>query len=416
MDLDGVNTAGVEKVDDAKNRVVHLTSVHAPYDNRILYKECATLAAAGFDVFLVAPHEHDEMVEGVQIKAVPRLKGRLRRMLLTAGAVYRQAKRLNADIYHVHDPELLPFAQLLRRFSNAQVIFDMHESLPKQLLTKSWLPARFRPLVSLLYRSIERKLLAGVHVVFAEDSYRDDYPWLTGIVIHNFPQAEHLLGIERPRAQNPTVGYLGGVAAGRGSEITLEALRILRESGLDVQFECIGPATQVHQAHLTSFCHQVGLTNVHYRGYLPPREAIQLIAACHVGLAVLQPNPNYIDSYPTKLFEYMALGLPVITSDFPLYRSIVEPDQCGLCVNPSCPQGLADALRYLITHPVEAKAMGQRGKEAVRKYYNWEMDSQELLRLYRRLVRQPERAHAESLSKTTQVARSSSTSSKDPLR
>src|SRR5687767_2611263 len=146
-------------------KVVHATSAHPVDDIRIFTKECRTLAAAGYDVVLVAPHARDEVIDGVRIRAVAPARGRRERMTRTALAVVRAAAAERARIYHLHDPELLLWAPLLRR-AGATVVFDMHEHTPVALTTKHWLPGWARQPMSRLVRGAERLLLAGMPVVF----------------------------------------------------------------------------------------------------------------------------------------------------------------------------------------------------------------------------------------------------------
>ena len=95
-------------------QIRHLTSVHSPFDTRIFFKECLSLVEAGYQVTLIAPHTHDETVQGVRILALPSSSNRMSRMTLRVWRVYQLAKKLNADLYHFHDPELIPLGMLLK--------------------------------------------------------------------------------------------------------------------------------------------------------------------------------------------------------------------------------------------------------------------------------------------------------------
>lgn len=368
-------------------RVVHLTSVHTPFDTRIFYKQLQSLLKAGYNVILIAVHTHDEVVDGVQVRAVPKPRGRFERMLRTAWRVTRLAWRENADLYHIHDPELLPWIQFLR-LRGKTVIFDMHENVPKDILSKEWIQPALRQMISLLYRLLEQVLLWRMPIVFAEDSYLDDYQWVSHrhVVILNTPIADDLMTITEPRYARPTVGFIGGVNADRGSLMTLQALHQLRQRGYTVDWDCVGPLTEAHRAEMESLAERYNLEGVRIHGYMLPRDGHRLMARCHIGLAVLMPVPNAVSSYPTKMFEYMTLGLPVIASGFPLYREVIESAGCGLCIdNPNNPLELADAIQWLLEHPQEAEAMGQRGREVVQKQYNWAVEAEKLSGFYKKL-------------------------------
>ena len=223
-------------------KIVHMTSVHRPFDVRIFEKQCKSLAAAGHDVTLVAVHDKDEVIDGVSICAIPRPKSRWQRMTVTTYQVFRAARRQRADLYQIHDPELLPWARLMR-FLGERVIYDMHENVPDDVRSKSWIPSLLRRPVAAGVRCVERLLMGRMPVMFSEDSYQKHYSWVSrGIVIRNLAKAESLPQAAERSAQ-PTLGYIGAVAVERGSMVTLQALDRLRQRGLEIGFECVGPAS-----------------------------------------------------------------------------------------------------------------------------------------------------------------------------
>lgn len=364
-----------------------MTSVHPPFDVRIFHKQCRTLVGAGYDVTLIVPHDKDECIDGVKIKAIPKPINRKKRFIKTGFQVYRAALEVNADIYHIHDPELLPYAQLLR-MRHKKVIFDMHENLPRAILTKDWIALQYRRYLARLVHSAERILLSGLTVVFAETSYKKDYPWVIGGVdILNMPDLDYLLKLATPRRlEHPAIGYVGGVSVNRGSIAMLAAIALVQEKGINCSFHCVGPIDANHLNELKTMINSLSLKNIYLYGYLPPKEAWNIISICQIGMAVLKPIPNYYESYPTKMFEYMALGIPVITSNFPLYRKVIEEHHCGIFVNPESPQSIANAIIYLLQNPQEASEMGKNGRRVVIEKYNWQVEGNKLLKLYKDLT------------------------------
>ncbi|MBN2083276.1 glycosyltransferase [bacterium] len=366
--------------------VVHVTTVHPLKDSRIFYKECASLRQAGYRVVLIAQHDCDETVDGIEVRALPAPTDRRDRMTRLTRLAWERCRVEDADIYHAHDPELLPkMAQLAKR--GKRVIYDMHENVVRDMLTKPWLPAALRPLVSLGVGWGLRRWLRGLAVVFAEQSYAREYPWIRrGVVVENLPRLEELARIATAKTEPPAVGYLGSVTRLRGSRVMLQALAILQAEGRAVALECIGPATAEHRAELAAEVARLGLSGVRFHGRLEPREAWRVLAGCRGGLALLADIPNYRESYPTKLFEYMGLGLPVVVSGFPLYRNIVDGARCGFCVDPADPAQAAAALRQLLDNPAIAVEMGERGQQAVREHYSWRTEEVKLLGLYQELL------------------------------
>jgi len=349
---------------------------------------CKTLVAIGYDVTLIAPHDKSEVVDGIKILHLSKSQNRFKRMTKDVWVSYRKALKLNADIYHLHDPELLPIGLLLK-IHGKKVIYDMHENVPKQIQDKYWIKPRYRNLLAKIFLMLERIFLYNIPVIFAENSYRDDYLWIRKCTtVLNMPLIDQLsvFKMDKPMDREVTIGYVGTVTAERGSLITIQALKILKDLNIKIQFECVGPIDKPHEMQLWKLCEEYDLNSVRLYGQKPVREAWSIIALCHIGLSILLPIPNSMKSYPTKIFEYMALAIPVITSNFPLYRSVVEKEQCGICVNPLDAKEVANAISWLLDNPYEATVMGENGRKAVLEKYNWEAESKKLIKFYEEIL------------------------------
>jgi len=373
-----------------RRKICILTSVHPPIDVRIFHKEAKSLVKVGYDVTLIAQHEKDEVVDGIRIVPLPKPRSRFERMTKTVWMVFRLALKEKADVYHFHDPELLPIAKLLTLIDK-RVVYDMHENVPKQIKNKGWIKPSLRKYVAKLASLAERFLLLDIPVIFAETSYHKDYLWVKKYTtVLNMPLINQLYSLksDAQKTVGASVGYIGGVSEERGSLVTIEALKILKEHGVEPRFDCIGTADKPHDEQLLKLCEEYKLHNVVFHGCMPPHEGWPIIAQCDIGLAVLQPIPNYVESYPTKLFEYMAMGLPVIASNFSLYREIVEGAWCGICVDPINPEEIAGAILFIVEHPTVADQMGKNGRKAVEEKYNWGIEEKKLLELYEGLLSQ----------------------------
>jgi glycosyltransferase involved in cell wall biosynthesis len=369
-------------------KIVHMTSVHRWHDTRIFFKECQTLAQEGFEVVLIVPREEkvDNTIDGVKIRSILKPRNRRLRMICTGYNVFRTALQEGADLYHIHDPELLPWAQWLRLLGKL-VIYDMHENLRGALLTKGWIHPSLRRPSSALFGRLERMLLSRLPVIFAEYSYPRHYPTSKrSAIVLNLPDASRLLSIRGDKFGQFTAGYMGGVSEVRGSLAMVEAVRILYDRGQRTGLQCVGPVSEEHKRTLHGKAYVEQSADILFHGRLPQQDGWRIMARCHAGLAVLQAVPNYVESYPTKMFEYMALGLPIVVSDFPLYRDIVERYKCGFCVDPSKPGQIADALLYLSRHAQEAAAIGARGRDAVINEFNWSSEAEKLLAFYRSIL------------------------------
>ncbi len=373
-------------------KIVHLTSAHPPFDVRIFHRECVSLTQAGYPVVLVAPHTQDEVRQGVEVRAIQRAKGRLGRMLGTVWAVYKQALAERGDIYHFHDPELIPIGLLLR-LQGKKVVYDVHEDVPTDILSKNWIPRPLRGLVAGAMRRLEGlagHLLNGIVAVTEPIAAR--FPAHKTILLQNFPHPQEIAALGHPPypARPPRLLYAGSITAVRGLFEMLSAMQHLQDP--QVRLTLIGafapPGLQAEAEQ------HPGFRYVDFLGYKNRPETLELLAGSRIGLAVLHPIPSFLVSQPTKLYEYMMAGIPFVASDFPLWRDSIGDADCGVFVNPKDPQAIAQAIRWLLEHPAEAEAMGQRGRQLILKRLNWGVEFTKLTTLYGRLC-PPGPAHVE---------------------
>lgn len=370
-------------------KVVHLTSVHEPGDLRIRLKECAAAAAAGWSVVLVAPADADaSAADGVQLRAVPRPVARWRRMLQTTWQVYQVARAEPADLYQFHDAELMPWALLLR-WSGRRVVYDAHEDLAGTIGYKEYLSRPFRWVLGRVVGGIERFVVARCSAVVAATPHIGESVGRSGVpvtVVQNFPRLEELALGTAPRPYQeraPGVLYLGAISRQRGAKEMVEAVRRLSHRP-DVRLHVAGRwAPSSLREELAA---GPGWDQVVDHGFLGRAGVMTLLGTCRIGVVTIWPERNYLLSYATKMFEYMAAGLPVVASDFPLWRQIIEETDCGLVVDPRDPTAIAAAIDRLLADPAAAERMGARGRAAVLARYNWAAEARKLLELYDALV------------------------------
>jgi len=368
-----------------KTKVCHLTSVHSAIDTRIFYKECRTLAQAGYEVVLVVTHDKNDVIDGVRIRAVPKPKNRRERMTKTVRQVYKAAVAEDAYIYHFHDPELIPVGIMLQ-LKGKKVIYDVHEDVPKQILTKYWIPSFLRRAASAsasLFEKIGSKFFDGI--VAATQTIADKFPLDKTAAVQNFPMLNELVTPDAtPYPNRPNnIVYVGGITALRGIREMVQAVELLPET-LKARL-CLAGAFSPAELY-DEICVMPGWGRVEFLGWQSREQVAALLGRVRAGLVLLHPTLNYYDALPVKLFEYMSAGVPVIASDFPLWRKIVERAGCGLVADPLDPHAIASAIEWLLTHPDEAEAMGKRGQEAVRKLYNWEIESKKLRAFYEKIL------------------------------
>lgn len=370
-----------------QHKVVHLTSVHTAFDVRVFHKECKALARSGKHVVLIAPHEKDEVVDSVEIKGIRSSSGRFVRMTRTALSLHREALRQNGDVYHFHDPELIPLGLLLEARGKT-VVYDIHEDAPADMLHKDYIPQRLRRPLMWFVRKLENAACRRFSGLVAATSTIAErfYPINANtVVVHNYPAVdeiapnEDLPWNERP----PAIAYIGSISERRGIRETLRALALF-PSASPAQMMLAGPFSP--NGLLTELEKLPGWARVQYLGVLNRPSIANLLSRARLGLLVLQPEPNFVNAMPIKLFEYMAAGIPVIASDFPLWRSIIGEAGCGLLVDPHDPEAIAHAMEYLLSHDAEAEAMGRRGRNAACNLYNWNSEERVLLKFYSDLL------------------------------
>lgn len=365
-----------------KKKVCILTSVHAVFDGRIFRKEARSLAEAGYDVTVVVPHCHDEQVDGIRVKAVPQPTSRVERMLITSWKVLRAGISERADIYHFHDPELL-IAGLTLKILGHKVIYDVHEDLPKTFSNKHYIPRLFRgwmaSAANLIEKAIARRLDAVVPAT--EDIAKNFAHCRRVAIVKNYPGPSGLGQTPEGEPRNGTFrcSYVGALSEARGVSKIVEALSELEDVENIELVLCGIFSPSVYEKEVRGL---PGFARTQHRGWLDPSSVPSFLSTVDVGLVCIQPEDQYLKSLPTKLFEYMLAGLPVIASNFPLWREIVERKQCGLCVDPREPREIAEAIRYLHAHPEVRAKMGKNGRKAALNEFTWESQSKVLIDLY----------------------------------
>lgn len=365
-------------------KIAHLTSVHPRNDTRIFIKQCRSLAAHGYDVTLVvADGKGDEYRDKIKIVDVGQLNGRLNRMFKTTRRVLRKAIESNADLYHFHDPELMLVGLKLKRLGK-KVIFDSHEDVPKQILGKPYLNPVLLRMLSGSFSIFERYTCSRFDgIITATPFIRDKFFKinLQSVDINNFPIIGELDAAVPWSGKQNEVCYVGGIAAIRGiREIILACDFSQTSARLNLAGYFYEPAVE---AEVRSYS---GWLRVNEHGFINREGVREVLGRSVAGLVTLHPVANYLDGLPVKMFEYMAAGVPVIASDFPLWREIVEDNDCGLCVDPLDPKAIAAAIDFMINNPERARQMGQNGKQVVLEKYNWRAEEAKLLTFYQTVL------------------------------
>ena len=365
-------------------KICHFSSAHPSSDIRIFHKQCSSLSKEGFTVYLVVANEENKIVNGVNIINVESInKSRFTRFLKTSKNVYSKAISIDADIYHFHDPELLLYALKLKRKGKI-VIYDVHEDVPKTILAKFWINKYLRNFVSILFKKFENYIAKRLdYIITATPHIRDRFLKVNPntIDINNFPLLSELASPVNWSDKSNEVCYIGALTQIRGLETLIESV----SKTINVRLNLAGQFDQ------NSFEENLKLKKdwdiVNNYGYINRKETIQIMSKSKVGMVTFFPVPNHIDSQPNKMFEYMSAGIPVIGSFFPLWKEILEVNECGICVNPEDSDDISKAIKYLIENEDTAEQMGKNGREAVLEKYNWGIEEKKLINIYKLLIK-----------------------------
>ncbi len=370
-----------------ETKICHLTTAHQPWDVRIFHKECRTLVKAGYETVLIVQDFRDKTDGGVQIRVLSKTENRWVRIGYLPWYAFRMVLKIRPVICHFHDPELIPVG-ILMKLTGKRVVYDVHEDYPRSLIAsdRAWLTKWCRCLVAGGVSIVERFGVSFFDgIVAATPAIARRFPAHKTTIVQNYPILDELDDHEEIpyRERGPFLAYTGGISPLRGIRELLQAMDYVSPN-----YSCkLVLAGKFDSPQMESEIQQLsGWQHVDYRGWISREAVADLLYKVKIGLINFHSVPNHMEAQPNKLFEYMSAGLPVIASDFPLWRKIVSGAGCGLLVDPRDPVEIAEAVRWLLDHPDEAEAMGKRGQQVVREKFNWAIEEKKLLALYERIL------------------------------
>ena len=365
-----------------------MSTVHPRGDTRIAVKELRTLAAAQLGAVCLCVQDGlgDEALEdgAAVIDLGPRPASRAGRGIVGSYRVWRTIRRLRPRIVHFHDPELIVVGLLLR-LHGFKVIYDVHENVPQQIMQKTWLPRAVRTPVAMCAKGMEwlgSAVFDGIVVATPPIARR--FPPRKTVVVQNFPRPEELRPVDPVpmRDREALAVYVGGISEIRGVRGMVDALaRVPAHHGLTLSLAGKFTSESLRRELVDS----PGWPHVQEAGWLDRGAVARVMARARMGLLLLHPVPNYVESQPIKLFEYMSAGLPVIASDFPVWRDFAG--DCSIFVDPLEPRAIAEAMVWILDHPDEAERMGRKGRELVETKFDWAREGGKLVEFYARLMR-----------------------------
>lgn len=359
--------------------ICHITTVHPRLDTRIFQKECCSLVALGHQVTLICNKGKSDRINGVDIISleIP-YTGLLGRIKEVPKEIFKKAVEINADVYHFHDPDFLYHGLQLIKLGK-KVVYDAHEDVPRQLLSKPYGNTLSLSLMAKVFEPLENfvvKRLTGIVTADEKVYHRFKKVNPNTILLNNYP----ILGqFDKPipyKKKKKEVFYVGDIAKIRGVIEMIKAMEYVKGFTLVLAGSFESQELENEARNLPQW------SKVRFEGYIDSGKRTEQLERAQVGLVVLHPVKKYEDALPTKLFEYMAAGVAVVCTNLKLWADIVIDSNCGLLVNPLDPKEIGAAINTLINDPQQAETYGLNGYHSAQKKYSWSTEEPKLEAFY----------------------------------
>lgn len=375
-----------------KPKALIISSVHRWDDTRIFHRQATSLAKK-YDVELHAPADFcSRQLNGLSVIGLPKWKKESDRIRLW-WILLKRVFKSDANIVHFHDPELIPLGFIIKLFSKKKVIYDVHEHIIADIGSKNWIPNYMKSLVTKALILLENIAVPKFDaVIYTTPSVGERYLRRSkkAVSIENYSKLDTFdeIQLRKRVSSHKTVIYLGRVLKLKGVHQVIRAFKNVIASLPDARFVIVGDIVpKDFELELRTLTKDLKLEKqIEFAGFIPHLETVEYLTNADCGVVTFLPAKCNTACLPNKLFEYMAAGIPVVASNFPLYREVVEGSKCGLLVNPDNTDMIAEAIVRILGNPEVASQMGLRGREAFKRKYNWEKEEEKLLELYGELL------------------------------
>lgn len=362
-------------------KVAHLTTVHPLNDNRIFYKECKTLIENGYDVSLIIAGNKSGIINGIKIIGFNKENGRIKRFFKTSFFdLIKVCKKVDADIYHFHDPEII-FAGMYLKLIGKKVIYDIHENNPASILSKPYIRFKLiKILISKVFNVFEQIAVKFFDaLVTARPDITKRFVHKQIITLRNFPILPELDNLKEIniKKEKPIVIYVGGMTKLRGLLQLIDAF----EKMDNCELWLLGPINDEDIARRISSASK----NIRYFGVVEPYEVFSYIQYADIGIITFLEAPNHINTLATKPFEYMACGKPMIMSNFDYWKDTYK--DCSLYVDPCNSKDILEKVKFLLSNKKLMSKMSEKNVYLSINEFNWELESKKLINLYERIAK-----------------------------
>ncbi|MCF6365107.1 MAG: glycosyltransferase [Bacteroidales bacterium] len=361
-------------------RICHITTVHTRYDVRIFHKECKSLSKYYKVYLIVADGLGDEVKEEINIIDIGlRQSSRLKRARVDSAKALKKAKELDCDLYHFHDFELIKTGVKLKK-KGKKVIYDAHEDLPRQIYGKPYLKEFLKPVISKIIEWQENKASKKFSYICTATPYiRNRFLNINKntIDINNYPIIGELLKNTGKKSNN--FCYTGGITSVRGIINIVKAMK-------DIESLLILAGPSGKSSYMSEMKNLDEWKKVNYLGLVDRTELGEIMSSSLAGIVTFLPFPNHVNAQPNKIFEYMSAGIPIIASNFQLWKDIIEKNNCGICVNPENSKEISKAMQYMKDNLEKVKQMGKNGQKMIKEKYNWNIEEKKLFNVYKKVL------------------------------
>ncbi|MBM7585770.1 glycosyltransferase involved in cell wall biosynthesis [Bacillus pakistanensis] len=375
-----------------KKKVCVITSVHQAYDGRIYHKQCKSLVKHGYEVILIAPTPENITIareDNINLITINKPNSEWKRFLKTL-TVIKLALNTKADLFHFHDPELIPAGTLIRLISRKPVIFDVHEHYPNAIMSKRYLKTWLKIPIRWVYEIIEKVCLPVMSgIVYTTKEIGARYKKYKSVKIENYPLKGMFTQTRKDCIAPKKLLYLGGITAIRGIEELIHAMEVVVKNEPETTTLTFVGAfeSKAFETKIKNLISELDLENhILFKGKVPYEDIEKYLSTSSIGIIPYLPVPNHLVCLPNKLFEYMASGVAVVASDFDHYGEVVNQSNSGITVDPSNPLSIAHGLLSLMRDPEKVRSFSSNGQYWFNEKYNWEIEEKKLINFYQNFI------------------------------
>jgi glycosyltransferase involved in cell wall biosynthesis len=369
-------------------RICQITSVHPMRDERIFNRCTRGLANRGHDMVYIAPHAQSEIIDGIKVFPVTPRSG-LPLRVLSAWEAFRIARRLDADIFHYHDPDLHPFMNILVSLGE-KVVFDMHENyVGAQRHRRGGVFNKMMP----AFAAYERYIVGRVHgVVYVSHGLANMFSGTDqrSCLVRNIINTNQMDGWTPPPRDDAPILIAAGrnLSHERQCEKMVQALPLIHEEFPEARVRFMGQFSHDYDELLPALAKELGVEDhVDMLGWVEWKDSFNELGKSSIGCVLYEDNENNRIGLPNRVFDYMFANLPLMVSDFPELRNMIEKTGAGVVVNSDDPANVAEAAKDMIRDKKKLEAYAQAGREAVFNEFSYENELKNLEAMYEDILR-----------------------------